>query len=923
MIKELKYGGFTAQPSDYSCPDGDLALSLNLINEDGGLKPLEGPTPRLYLTSGEKLLLIHKVTGQENYIMVSGSATFKWMKRTSSYNSSKHASTIDTGGNISAYITVTAVGNTLCIATDNGVQYILWKDGTYNYLGNKPPLIHFSFGCSQIGKIEDEVEVPGEASQSTQDSIGTKDNPGGMSFMGNSQLHFGGDSGKALWKDAIDTGMGTFLSQLAEKVTTKGYFHQPFYVRYAYRLYDGSYTWQSAPILMLPAVYRPIIYSYCDGKKLKLKLDIPYFSLGYRLFGDLEALKKWSDIVAGIDFFISAPIYTYGLEPRSDGPSNVYSLFGGYEATRAGSDWYFAGIYNGAEHTAADVVALAMNNWCIDMEVNENFQDQLYSQYLFYKVASIDTNELTNYSYVRDLPLDVKDFSAITTLPTLEDDYNSHATIIPEFLYSYNQRLIMNGISIIPPRPFPLSAMAQTIAGGEQNQMPTSIKVYTRINGKKCVTEYNAKDSDIAFPIGATRPRYLYHPDPNAYMMEVKTSTSTFRFALKRHPFLSGSYFWGGLELTSYYGASADDVSNSIGEDYTKIYISQVNNPFLFPVESIVNIDCGKIYRISTAAKALSQGQFGQYPLYAFTDDGIWALEVASTGVISARQPITRDVCINPEGITQIDSAVLFPTDRGIMLISGSQTQCISDSVNTLEDFSLSQFQSFSKVLSGNTSLVPDFAFLPSDEFIPFSVNGTETPVIPDQPGIVGSEAFPSTIVAFNTYLKGCRMIYDYAHQHIFVYNPDYGYFYIYSLKSQAWGMAHGRLKYSINTYPEGMAVDNKDRLLDFSTPYGTRPKGVLLSRPLKLDYPNVHKTIDTVIQRGLFKRGNVKSILYGSRDLLNWFPVWSSVDHFLRGFRGTPYKYFRIALSCVLGKDETVYGATIQYEPRKTNQPR
>lgn len=923
MINEIKYGGFTAQPSDYSCPDGDLALSLNLINEDGGLRPVESPAPAAYLAYGETVLLIHKVTGQENYILLNSDKLY-WMKRQPYYTSSKNSKEMDTKGTLSGYKTIAAVGNTLCVSTAKGVDYILWKDGNYKYLGNRPPLIHFSFGCNQIGKLEDEVEVPGEAPQSIQDLLGTKDNPGGMSFGESSQLHFGGDSGKALWKDAIDTGMGTFLSQLAEKVTTKGYFHQPFYVRYAYRLYDGSYSWQSPPVLMLPAVYRPIIYSYCDGKKLKLKLDIPYFSLSYRFFGDLEDLKKWSDIVVGIDFFISAPIYTYGLEPRSDGPSNVYSLFGGYEATRASSDWYFAGIYNGAEHTAADVVTLAMNNWCIDMEVKENFQDQLYSQYLFYKVASIDTNELADYSYVRDLPLDVKDFSAITTLPTLEDDYNSHATIIPEFLYSYNQRLIMNGISIIPPRPFPLAAMAQTITGGEQNQMPTGIKVYTRINGKKCVTEYSAKDSDIAFPIGAARPRYLYHPDPNAYMMEVKTSASTFRFAMKPHPFLSGSYFWGGLDHSSSYGASADDVTNNIGEDYTKIYISQVNNPFLFPVESIVTIDCGRIFRLSTAAKALSQGQFGQFPLYAFTDDGVWALEVASTGVISVRQPITRDVCLGQgAGITQIDSAVLFPTDRGIMLISGSQTQCITDPVNALESLSLGNYKGFfNSFLSSAsaTSLLPSLTLLPDDDFIqtasmPFADSGTS------QPGIL--EAFPTTVVPFRTYIETCRMAYDYPHQHILVFNPSYGYFYVYSLKSQSWCMAHGRLSYAVNSYPEALIADTSNRLLDFSAITGAFPKGALLSRPLKLDYPNVHKTVSTIIQRGFFRNGKVQCILYGSRDLINWHVVYSSKDHFLRGFSGSPYKYFRIAVGCLLAKDETLYGASVEFEPRYTNQPR
>ena len=110
-----------------------------------------------------------------------------------------------------------------------------------------------------------------------------------------------------------------------------------------------------------------------------------------------------------------------------------------------------------------------------------------------------------------------------------------------------------------------------------------------------------------------------------------------------------------------------------------KIYTSEINNPFHFPVLGINTIGTGTILGISSAVKALSEGQFGQFPLYAFTSEGVWALEVSNTGSYSARQPVTREVCINTNSITQIDNAVLFATNRGIMLISGSTAQCISE----------------------------------------------------------------------------------------------------------------------------------------------------------------------------------------------------------------------------------------------------
>ena len=100
------------------------------------------------------------------------------------------------------------------------------------------------------------------------------------------------------------------------------------------------------------------------------------------------------------------------------------------------------------------------------------------------------------------------------------------------------------------------------------------------------------------------------------------------------------------------------------------------------------------------------------------------------------------------------------------------------------------------------------------------------------------------------------------------------------------------------------------------------------MTRPLKLDAPDVLKTINTIIQRGTFETGldgesRFGQVLYGSRDLKNWFPVWSSKDRYLRGFRGTPYKYFRIAVAAWLRTDESISGATIEYEPRLTDKHR
>ena len=166
-------------------------------------------------------------------------------------------------------------------------------------------------------------------------------------------------------------------------------------------------------------------------------------------------------------------------------------------------------------------------------------------------------------------------------------------------------------------------------------------------------------------------------------------------------------------------------------------------------------------------------------------------------------------------------------------------------------------------------------------------------------------------------------MIYDYTNQHIIVYNPSVSYAYVYSLKSKTWGMIHSNIVDNVNSYPEALAMLGGNKLANFSISDVQNITALVVTRPFKLGTPDVLKTIDTIIQRGYFKNNHISQVLYGSRDMFNWHVVWSSKDKYLRGFRGSPYKCFRLALICKLDKSENIYGCTAQFTPRLTNKPR
>ena len=169
-----------------------------------------------------------------------------------------------------------------------------------------------------------------------------------------------------------------------------------------------------------------------------------------------------------------------------------------------------------------------------------------------------------------------------------------------------------------------------------------------------------------------------------------------------------------------------------------------------------------------------------------------------------------------------------------------------------------------------------------------------------------------------------CRMVYDYVNQRIIVAQPNATYAYVYSLKSNKWGIMESTIMDSINSYPEAYAVGIDGVLLDFShNPTAEDTKVTLVTRPIKFKTPNELKTIRTIVQRGMIERRDVKFILYGSRDLVNWYALASTTTSFLKGISGTPYKYFRLAIMADLKDGKSIYGATMDVNPKYNNRIR
>lgn len=905
MIKEIKYNGYTANPSDYENADGDLATAIGVVPEDGTLKPILPPAVKFTLTPPNNIVYIHNASAFTHYIVYNKSTnTAKW------FNGDVATGNVDAKliplRSFSAEIYgFNALGNTLVILTADGMHYFLWKgqDNAYKYLGTDMPECSLSFGLQAEMKRTEEFTI----------SISINEN--------NIYNEFSDDEATNVTSQVLAK-VNKFI---AEESTEKGKFIYPFLVRYAYRLYDGSLTRHSAPVLMIcssdiaPRVFWFNLHGK-DGKYTSAKLRVvsPVHILDYALTSNVSSLSNWKDIIKSVDIFVSKPIYTYDQNGKCSRFQNGGEDLSGYSVCKhinqaVSTTTYplryqynefgklYAFTFTPNELPSRPGGILHTPQKSVDA-VKEDIRN--CSQFYFLESIKIDALKTDRTA------LNIKEdyLQSLVTREVMSDDYDSHDKLIANYSFAYNQRLNISGVKKQLFGGFDAKSQFCFSNGYVYNwadadpttmDMTESIAcfIFIKQDGQDIVVRGQYGSFGLFTPV-----LFLYYPNVNAYKAIINKSmyvmSDYYEVPLEQHSFLNGSFYYGGwedLSVKTFEYPTISTAEQRVIDTPNKIYSSEVGNPFYFPLLGINTIGTGNILGICSAAKALSQGQFGQFPLYAFSTDGVWALEISATGTYSAKQPITRDVCSNPDSITQIDSAVLFATDRGIMLLSGSTAQCISDILMAERIFTLGD-------LHGGGSIADVYNK---------SAAESEQLTIED-----------ITFLPFLNFLASCRMLYDYTHQRIIVYNPSVRYAYVYSLKTQAWGMMQSRISSHVNSYPEALAMVS-DKLVDFSTSDATGITALIVTRPFVMDDANMLKTIDVIIQRGYFKGDHISQVLYGSRDLFNWQPIWSSVDKHLRGFRGTPYKAFRLALVCRLDKTESIFGCTVQFNPRMLNQPR
>lgn len=831
--------GITNVPSDAVCSDNALEDCVGLVYDNGEHRVIQRPEEFIKFLLNYKLLYVHKFNDEDRYICFrSEDNAIIW--------GTNESGTFERKGTIlkdisSTNLKVTSIGKVVIISTEDTIVYALWKNGAYKAYEKIPEpkgvfdILFTSVVYSKFMSFENSLDYDEKNKE-----FKTKDE-------------------KDADYDNLVLGM---YAENKKRAARKGYFVNPFLARYALELYDGSYTYISNPVMIFPSVTRS---SYMWHKEENQKRVCLVTRMSALAFSYNEDYSDWSDIVKKIVIFVSDQADIYDTSDNQPDPKRF-----------ADGDYVSDGIYSYAIGTNNIYRKTFANSTSTFYDVlkrrhgseNNSIKEELENLSVFYRIGEIGVNNKKDFFSISLQPHVLEN---LTTQEQLQnDDYFSHCKVAGSAINAYNGRLNLANIR----RGF-FEGFSQFMPYNGNEGEDVNEAYDTEHNYQFIVTIKTDENEKVIVKHSASTKNkqglYFYYPDPRAtHVVIIKDGKDCVcDEELTEHPSLNGAYFFRGLPgitketLFLLPNIPEGDNNDDMEKLQNHIIYSEVNNPFVFKAEGYVAVGNSKVIGMSSLTQALSQGQFGQYPLIVFSEEGIWAVSINATGILSSVHPMSREVCNNPDSVTQTDGAVFFSSAKGLMVVAGSTVKCVSEQ------------------LAGRS----------------------DTP--------------------FTEFIRNAVLAYDYRDSLLWVFSKSGArHAYVYAIRSgtfSRYDFGAAQVTNVVNAYPDYLlqsgntvySLMRRANINDDPSAYAA----TIVTRPMKLENALALKSLIQVIHIHDMQ-GSFVIRIYVSNDLKHWAEIHS--------LRGTPWKYYRIRYEFTdLRATDRFAGTVIVTHERRTNKLR
>lgn len=836
MQEQTELNGISYTIPNTLSPDGDTLILTNLRKKDNALRPVSKGTLIGELGKPYDLIYIHPIKDNQNWIGTINSDLYTNILSSTPQKITSLNSRIQR---------ICHIANTLIALTSTGLYYFLYKNGNYISLGDKPasPYLSFhylvSYSFLKFSQVEGEITDLQAAMES---------------------LHI-----KNRWRENNSYSLcGAYL------------------LTYAIRLYDNTYICPSSPQFiypsfgLTPSVSTTLAYR---GDTFYPEYSSVQTSL-YRLKCTLHItsqILRWKDIIAGIDIFISQEL----------------------------------GAFSDTFKKIEECKQTITNNPEQHVTLKKFYPLDFSKQTILNNIQ-----EVTNFYLIKTIPLpknpgeltvnlpennDISNLQTLVHQTTLPIDNFTHHTLTAGNSYIYNQRLHLADITTTFFQGFQLQAFStyfrqvtDNSAGGTitrpgitpdqpepQNITKAYIEIYINTseqNDKWVTTCVENLTSHFLNP-------FFSYPDPRACKAIIIYTDSYDNILRKKellltpHPHLNIAFYIDPslqeITIPEVTPLLYHPVFNVISaREEAKIKVSALQNPFVFLNENTY-VASSRVLGMATNTRPLSEGQFGQFPLYVFTVNGVYALHSGGGDTLYSNiVPVSQEIAL-PGTITPVTDAVFFLTSRGGFLISAAQIVPISPQLDAARPTQNMQF--WEKIITVTFPEISDFNFQKLIKQRDITIH------------------------------------HNYLHDEIILVSCQAGYAFIFNLKSRSWHTVTYTFSKIENSYPRLYGtIGNK--VYNISEENGEATPVLLLTRPIKFKTQQFKTLIRQILRCKITNFSNAAFFIYVSNDAENFrlkqdtrIPPGSHIDLDTGLITNCKYRYFALLFIATLDSESQI----------------
>ena len=832
---------------------GECSLTVNLERHNSTLRPVASHNfAGSIANSSRKICYIHSCGGEQHLISIDDTTIY-------------HEGNIVNGTWVSinkqlyslgeAMQDIKSLGNTLIITSKQYVTYIAYRSEGYKILDHKPPMPTIRFREKVIessGYITPQLEFEGRKEELSEQD----------------------------YEFYLNHIMGP-LYKYRDQTHQQYAFFEPVLVRYALRLFDGNHILPSPPILVNLHNYSRLLQDYHltflykeETNKTTLQAETMQWGvMGIEYIADNINLDEWSDIVTGIDIFVSKE-----LSLIEDRPIDEHSY------------------YNAGNNTSEYVY-----KYKFPLQKSAHIEQQALNETLFYHLATLNIEDVTPQKPTL-IEHEINP-GEIIYQPRLEVDTTSLSTIGARHAFVYNNRLHLADITQRHYPGYPPSMFCCSDDGGGNALVYMRTKI-TQPNGG--IEETTALLTVPNFNM-LLSPLISY-PDANAFAMEIGIRFNGYdykkRIALTavdnedRASYIGSDALyinvndWLKEKVTSESTNNLPTATSSfVSIQRNRMIVSHSCNPFCFPNEFSYYISNGTINGIATTNATLSQGQYGEFPLYVFTSEGIWSMQVGSGDICYTRcTPLNNEYTGEQSFILPTEHAVIYLSGNKISLISGSQCKVLLSLTET-------------PAIHFNDSLA---SLLPA-----LSTAGRDnTPII-------------------NYVKENTTATYNHKKDELILCNSNYPYCWVIHLASGHLYRWEQSIQSVVGSGDTLLAQSSNRMIYNLNDEIDSFGNIALVTQPLQL-LPDTYTRLRQVVWRMQASHCNLTIAILAAHEPDGTYKVIHRsnyegriMGHLPLRIFAAPYKFFRLTLSGTVSHDTTIDCVDLAYDITLNNKLR